>query len=298
MGISTRKIRGLLGLSALVALLVAGLVPASASAATPDLEVLSAQPEPATVPVGVPTKVVWTVNVQNTGDLTTGTTGLIGPAGAVPGFQLSELRVVDFGEFGVNTPTCDAPSSGDSPRCHVGFRARPQSMRLEITDIVTATATGTLTRTFRADIGAPDTEGNGANNALAGTLQAVPGQLPTISNLKVSPYASLTAKQKKVGVGKVTFVSDRAADLKITVAQRQKDGSFKYLGDFTRAAVAGRNTQLINSRVNFHRDPPITFAIRTMKPGTYRITLQTRDFALNQRSKPVSGLLVVRARRR
>jgi hypothetical protein len=133
-----RKFRGLLGLT----LLVAGLAPAAASAATPDLEVLSAQPEPATVPVGVPTKVVWTVNVQNNGDPTTGTTGLIGPAGAVPGFKVSGLKVVDFGEFGVNTPTCDAPSSGDSPRCHVGFRTRPQSMVVEVTDIVTATAAG------------------------------------------------------------------------------------------------------------------------------------------------------------
>lgn len=289
-----RKFRGLLGLS----LLVTGLVPAVASAAAPDLEVLSAQPEPATVPIGIPTKVTWTVNVQNNGDLTTGTTGLIGPGGAVPGFKVSSLKVVDFGEFGVNTPTCDAPSSGDSPRCHVGFRTRPQSMVVEVTDIVTATAAGTLTRTFRADVGAPDTEGNAANNALDGVLQAVPGRLPTISNLKLSPYASLSSKQRKIGVGKVTFDSDRAADLKITVARRQKDGSFKYVGDFTRAAKEGRNTQLINSRVNYHRDPPITFAIHTLTPGTYRITLQSRDFALKQRSRPVSGLLVVTARRR
>lgn len=288
-----RKFRGLLGLT----LLVAGLAPAAASAATPDLEVLSAQPEPATVPVGVPTKVVWTVNVQNNGDPTTGTTGLIGPAGAVPGFKVSALKVVDFGEFGVNTPTCDAPSSGDSPRCHVGFRTRPQSMVVEVTDIVTATAAGTLTRTFRADLASPDTEGNAANNALDGTLQAVPGQFPTLTNVKVSPYASLTAKQRKIGVGKVTFVSDRAADLKIVVARRQQNGSFKYVGDFTRAAVEGRNTQLINSRVNFHRDPPITFAIKTLTPGTYKVTLRTRDFALDQYSKPVSRLLVVTAHR-
>jgi hypothetical protein len=285
------------GRTALIAAVAAAALaaPPAASAALPDLQILSVQPSRATVPIGIPTKVTFVLNVRNNGEPTSGANTSIGPVGGAPTFTNVGMVAQDFGQFEVRPSTCDAPG-GPAPRCHVGFLTRPQTQTVEVTDTVLATVAGPVTRSFVAEVLAPDKDGDGTNNTGAATLQAVPGQLPTFTNLAVRPASSLTARQRRIGVAKVVFDLDRAADLTITVDRRGAGGRYAFWGRFLRGAVAGANTQLINKRVDRIVDPPIHVALKPMSPGTYRLTLVATDDE-GQRSKPAIRTLVVPRKR-
>jgi hypothetical protein len=278
-----RAVLAAFGVAALVA-------PATAAASTPDLQVISIDASRDSVPVGIPTKVTFVVNVLNNGDATTGRSGSIGPVGGAGTFKTIDLWASNFDQDPDEPQYCDAPS-GESPRCHMQFLQRAQTQQFTFTDTVTAPAVGTVTRTFTADVTAPDTEGNGANNRLSTTLKAVPGQLPTISGLKLGGRAALTAKQRRRAVAKLTFTLDRAADLKLTVDRRGADGKFHYYGENERQGYEGANTVLLANRIDYRHDPPINFLIRSMVAGTYRVTIVADDG--EHTSKAVRRVFVV-----
>jgi len=258
---------------AAVALLAA---PAGAAAATPDLEVVSIHPSRESVPAGLPTEVTFAVYVRNNGEETTGSTGSIGPLGGGGTFTNVDMKANNAGQHPEEPEYCDKPG-GENPRCRLPFLQRAHTQLIEVTDTVVAPAVGTVTRTFTADVLAPDTEGNGANNRLSVTLQAVPGQLPTVSKLKLTGRAGLTAKQRKRAVGKLTFTMDRAADLLLTVERRGSDGKFRYYGEWARQGYEGAQTVLLSNRIDYRHDPPINFLLRRMVAGTYRLTLVADD---------------------
>jgi hypothetical protein len=279
------------GLGAALVALVALAAPAAASAALPDVQILSVQPSQATVPVGIPTKVTFVLNLRNNGDPTTAANTDIGPVGGAPTFTNIRMFAQDFDQWGVKTSSC-TPPGGDAPRCHVGFTARGQTQVVEVTDTVLAGAAGPITRSFTADVLAPDSDPDASDNVAAATLAAVPGRLPTISGVTDTGAGSLTPGQRRRAVGKVVFGLDRAADLTITVERRGAHGGYVRWGRFFRGAVAGANVQLINRRVAERADPPINIKLNPMRAGTYRLTLVATDVD-GIRSRPVKRVLVV-----
>jgi hypothetical protein len=264
--------------------------PALASAATPDLQIVSIHPSRDSVPVGIATKVTFVVYVRNDGEATTGRTGSIGPVGGGGTFTNIDLRAANFGQDPDEPEYCDPPG-GESPRCRMQFLQREQTQVFEFTDRVVAPAVGTITRTFTADVLAPDTEGNGANNRVSVTLQAVPGALPTISKVALRGRAALTAKQRKRAVGKLALTLNRPADLKLTVERRNSSGKFRYWGEWDRQGYEGSQTILLSNRIDYRHDPPINFLIRRMVAGTYRVTIVADD--AEHKSKPVRRVFVV-----
>lgn len=264
--------------------------PTAASAAAPDLEVVSIHPSRESVPVGIPTQVTFAVYVRNNGEATSGPTGSIGPVGGAGTFTTVDLKANNSEQDPSEPEYCDKPG-GENPRCRLPFLQRAQTQLIEVTDTVLAPEVGTVTRTFTADVLAPDTEGNGANNRLSVTLPAVAGQLPTISNLKLTSRARLTAKQRKRAVGKLTFSMDRAADLLLTVERRTAGGKFRYFGEWERQGYEGAQTVLLSNRIDYRHDPPINFLIRRFTAGTYRVTVVADDG--EHKSKPVRRVFVV-----
>jgi len=271
--------------------LVAALgVPAVASAAAPDLQIQSIEPSRTTVEVGIPTKVKFVLYVRNNGDATSARTAIVGPVGGAGVFRTIALATSE--EHG----TCDEPG-GDAPRCTLEFLARPQGQIVEVTDTVTATAAGTVTRDFTADVLAPDTEAAPADNKASVTLQAVPGRLPTVSNVATRSARALTAAQRRRGgIAKLLLTLDRAAEIRIDFERRTGRSTYRRWGEMVRDGVAGANSLVIFSRVIDRRDPPITATLRRMRPGTYRMTIVATD-ADGTASKPLTRTLVVPRKR-
>lgn len=276
------------------ALLAAGLaVPSAAGANTTDYEVVSAQPTPDVVKVGVPTIVRWELNVRTNMEAPSGRTGSVGPVDGVSGpFTTIGMYAQPFSEGASEENGCGAPTDAQ-PRCNLIFRNRPETQTVTVTDRVTATAPGNLTRTFTADTIAPDTEGNPANNRLTATLPAVAGQLPTLTNLRFRPRSTVPARKRKASIGKLTFTLDRPAHLEMTVTRRI-GGKYRYWGTFKREGVAGANTQYLANRIDFRKDPPIVFKINRFPPGRYRISVVPSD-ELNE-GKAVRASFTLRRR--
>lgn len=278
------------GLRALAAIAVLA-APATASAATPDLQVVSVQPSRDSVPAGIATPVTFVVNVRNDGEATTGRSGSIGPVGGAGTFKTTALQASNFDQDSDEPQYCDAPG-GDSPRCHMQFLQRGQTQQFTFTETVTAPAVGTVTRTFTADVVAPDTEGNGANNAMAVVLQAVPGALPAVSKVAVRGRSSVPAKQRKRAVGLLKLTLNRDADLALVVERRGASGKYRGWGKWTREGNAGANTIVLSNRIDYFHDPPINFVLRRMVAGIYRMTIVATDGDGHQ-SKPVKRVFVV-----
>jgi len=283
---------GLLAIVAATALLG---VPAGAGAMTPDLQILTATPSRDSVPVGIPTTVTFVLNVRNNGDATSGNTGSIGPVGGAGVFTNVDLAANNPGQAPDDPGVCDQPG-GDAPRCRLPFVTRPQTQVVEVTDTVLATAAGTITREFTADVISPDIEGNAANNRLSATLQAVPAALPVVSKVALHGAGSLSAKQRRHAIGKLSLALDRDADLALTVERRLASGKYTRWGTWLREGDAGANTLLLSNRIDFFADPPINFLLRPMRPGTYRLTIVAID-GEGHESKPVRRKLVVPRRR-
>lgn len=275
-------------------LLAAGLAaPAGAAANTTDYEVISAQPTPGVVKVGVPTVVRWELNVRTNMEASSARTGSVGPVDGVSGpFTTIGMHAQAFSEGASEGTGCGAPTDAQ-PRCNLIFRNRPETQIVTVTERVSATAAGDLTRTFTADTIAPDTEGNGANNRLTVTLPAVPGQLPTLTNLRFHARASVPAKKRKASIGKLTFTLDRPTHLEMTVTRRI-GGKYRYWGTFKREGREGANTQYLANRIDFRKDPPIVFKLNRFPPGRYRIRVVPSD-ELNE-GKAVSTSFVLRRR--
>jgi hypothetical protein len=269
-GLRRTVTNGALASLAVVAVAAALLgLPAAASAALPDLEIISVTPSQTTVPIGIPTRVTFVLNVRNDGEETTATNTGIGPVGGAPTFTNTDLT-------SQYPATCDPPG-GDAPRCHVAFFQRPHTWLVEVTDTVLATTAGPVTRDFTADVLAPDRDGNRANNGASSTLQAVPGALPTISEVAVRPAGALTARQRGHAVGKLLLTLDRAAALTVTVDRRDRHGRYGRWGAMSRGGLEGANSLLLPTRVTRKDAAPINVTLNRMSPGTYRLTIVADD---------------------
>lgn len=251
--------------------------PAAASAANVDLDIISVEPTRTTVPVGVPTAVTFVLNVRNLGDDTTADNTSIGPVGGGSVFENIRMATPAPGTCG--------PAGGDAPRCSAPFFQRPFTQAVEVTDRVTATETGALTREFTADVLDPDTEGNGDNNTASATIEAVPAPR-ALSKVAVRPASRLTARQRRRAVAKLKFTAGAAGDLSVTVERKRRSGRFKRWGAFDHAVRAGSNSVLIPRRVILKTERPLNATLHRMRPGAYRLTIRVTD-ADGNRSKPV-----------
>lgn len=268
---------------------------ADAQAATVDLEILSVQPSRDSVPAGVPTRVKWVVYVRNNGEETSGSTASIGPVGGAGTFKNVDMQANEPGEDPEERDHCDPPG-GENPRCRLPFLQRSQTQLIEVTDTVVAPAPGSVTRSFTADVLGPDTEANPGDNTLSVTLPAVLGALPTVSKPAIRGRSSLSAKERRRAVGRLTFALDRDADVRLDVERRAPSGRYRKWGTWLFEGNAGANGYLLPNRIDYRDKEPKDFFLRVMGPGTYRLTIVATD-GEGHTSKPVRRRLVVPRRR-
>jgi hypothetical protein len=269
--------------------------PVAAGAATPDAQILSATASRTSVPVGIPTQVTFTINIRNNGEATSAGTVSAGPVGGAPAFTNVDIQASNSGQDPDELERCDAPG-GDAPRCRLAFVSRPQTRVVEVTDTVVAPAAGTVTRTFTADVVAPDVEGNGANNRMSVVLEAVPGALPAVSDVAIRGRSSLSAKQRKRAIGTLRLTLNTDAELRLVVERRNAAGRYRRWGEITRFGSQGVNTFVLANRIDYHQDTPVDHLIRRMRTGRYRVTVVATD-AEGHTSRPVSRTFVVPRKR-